>query len=230
MSASATGLAPPRAASFWSTSNGKKAVMAVTGVGLAGFTLAHLAGNLQIFLGPDKFNSYALTLRELPALTWTVRALLIVAVLLHVWSSLKLAVLRAEARPRDYARFRSAGSTYSARTMYMSGPIIGAFVIYHLMQFTFGVGGTPYDELDAYGNVIAGFRVPAVSAFYILAMLLLCMHLRHGLWSIFQTLGVNHPRHTPRLKRLATIAALFIFFGFVSIPIAVLTRLIPQLV
>ncbi|HEV8145586.1 MAG TPA: succinate dehydrogenase cytochrome b subunit [Bryobacteraceae bacterium] len=230
MSAAATGLAPPRAASFWSTSNGKKAVMAVTGVGLAGFTLAHLAGNLQIFLGPDKFNSYALTLRELPALTWTVRALLIVAVILHVWSSLKLAVLRAESRPRDYARFRSAGSTYSARTMYMSGPIIGAFVIYHLMQFTFGVGGTPYDELDAYGNVIAGFRVPAVSAFYILAMLLLCMHLRHGLWSIFQTLGVNHPRHTPRLKRLATIAALFIFFGFVSIPIAVLTRLIPQLV
>jgi succinate dehydrogenase / fumarate reductase cytochrome b subunit len=114
--------------------------------------------------------------------------------------------------------------------MYMSGPIIGAFVIYHLMQFTFGVGGTPYDELDAYGNVIAGFRVPAVSAFYILAMLLLCMHLRHGLWSIFQTLGVNHPRYTPRLKRLATIAALFIFFGFISIPIAVLTRLIPQLV
>jgi succinate dehydrogenase / fumarate reductase cytochrome b subunit len=230
MSASATGLAAPRAASFWSTSNGKKAVMAVTGVGLAGFTLAHLAGNLQIFLGPDKFNSYALTLRELPALTWTVRAVLIVAVILHVWSSLKLAVLRAEARPRDYARIRSAGSTYSARTMYMSGPIIGAFVIYHLMQFTFGVGGTPYEELDAYGNVIAGFRVPAVSAFYILAMLLLCMHLRHGLWSIFQTLGVQNPRHTPRLKRLATIAALFIFFGFISIPIAVLTRLIPQLV
>jgi len=230
MSASATGLAPPRAASFWSTSNGKKAVMAVTGVGLAGFTLAHLAGNLQIFLGPDKFNGYALALRELPALTWTVRALLIVAVILHVWSSLKLAVLRAEARPRDYARIRSAGSTYSSRTMYMSGPIIGAFVIYHLMQFTFGVGGTPYDELDAYGNVIAGFRVPAVSAFYILAMLLLCMHLRHGLWSIFQTLGVQNPRHTPRLKRLATIAALFIFFGFISIPIAVLTRLIPQLV
>ncbi len=230
MSASAAGLAGPRAARFWSTSNGKKAVMAVSGAVLAGFVFAHLAGNLQIFIGPEKFNSYALTLRNLPALTWTVRVVLIVMVTVHVWSSLQLAVLRAEARPRDYARIRPAGSTYASRTMYMSGPIIGAFVIYHLMQFTFGVGGTPYEDLDPYGNVIAGFRVPVVSFFYLLAMLLLCLHLRHGLWSMFQTLGLSHPRYTPRLKRLATIVALFVFFGFISIPVAVLAGLIPQMV
>src|SRR6267154_1069038 len=122
MSASAAGLAGPRAARFWSTSNGKKAVMAVSGAVLAGFVFAHLAGNLQIFIGPEKFNSYALTLRNLPALTWTVRVVLIVMVTVHVWSSLQLAVLRAEARPRDYARIRPAGSTYASRTMYMSGP------------------------------------------------------------------------------------------------------------
>jgi succinate dehydrogenase / fumarate reductase cytochrome b subunit len=230
MSASAAGIAGPRATRFWSTSNGKKAVMAVSGVVLAGFVLGHLAGNLQIFLGPDKFNTYARTLRELPGLVWGVRLLLIVMVTLHVWSSLQLAVLRSEARPRDYVRIRSTASTYASRTMYMSGPIIGAFVIYHLMQFTFGVGGTPYDDVDAYGNVIAGFRYPAVVAFYVLAMLLLCLHLRHGLWSMFQTLGLQHAHHTPRIKRIATILALFVFFGFISIPIAVLSGLIPQMV
>src|SRR5258705_12432032 len=96
------------------------------------------------------------------------------------------------------------------------------------MQFTFGVGGTPYHQFDAYGNVIEGFRVPAVSIFYTIAMALLCMHLRHGLWSMFQTLGFYHPRHTPRIHRLASLIALFIFFGFISITIAVMLRLIPQ--
>jgi succinate dehydrogenase / fumarate reductase cytochrome b subunit len=112
--------------------------------------------------------------------------------------------------------------------MYMSGPIIAAFVVYHLMEFTFGVGGTPYDPFDAYGNVIAGFRSIPVAAFYILAMALLCLHLRHGLWSLLQTLGFTHPRYMPRIKALAATVALLIFLGFVSIPVAVLTRVIPR--
>ena len=85
--------------------------------------------------------------------------------------------------------------------MYWSGPIIAAFVVYHLMQFTFGVGGTPYQEADAYGNVINGFRVPIVAIFYIIAMGMLCLHLRHGLWSMVQSLGFAHPRHTPAIQR-----------------------------
>jgi len=230
MSATVVGIAPgARALRFWTTTNGKKAVMAVSGAILAGFVVGHLLGNLQIFLGPDQFNAYARTLRGLPELVWPVRAVLLIMVILHIWSSLQLAVIKSEARPVDYVRHKSSGSTYASRTMYMSGPIIAAFVIYHLMQFTFGVGGTRYNMYDAYGNVINGFRVPAVSAFYILAMALLCLHLRHGLWSMFQTLGFHHPRHTPRLRRLATALALFIFFGFISIPIAVLARVIPQI-
>jgi len=228
MSATATGLAPgARAWRFWATTNGKKAVMAVSGIVLAGFVLGHLAGNLQIFLGPDQFNGYARTLRHLPELIWPVRVLLLVMVLLHIWSSLQLAVLKSEARPIGYVRHQPAGSSYASRTMYWSGPIIFAFVVYHLMQFTFGVGGTPYNEFDAYGNVINGFKVPAVSIFYIIAMALLCLHLRHGLWSLFQTLGFYHPRHTPRIKRLASLISLFIFFGFISIPIAVMIHVIP---
>lgn len=233
MSASAAGIGvqkgPTRALRFWNTTLGKKAVMATTGLILALFVLGHLLGNLQIFLGPDAFNGYARTLRHLPELLWPVRIILLVSVILHIWSSLQLAVTKSEARPTGYQRWRSSGTSYASRTMYWSGPIIAAFVVYHLMQFTFGVGGTPYSPFDPYGNVISGFRVPAVSFFYIFAMGLLCLHLRHGLWSMFQTLGFYHPRHTPRIHRLANLIALFIFFGFISIPIAVLLRVIPQI-
>ena len=234
MSATAAGIpsgakVPARAWRFWQTTIGKKAVMAVTGAILGAFVLGHLAGNLQIFLGPDVFNAYARMLRNLPELLWPVRVVLLICVIAHIWSSLQLAVLKSEARPENYVKKRNTGSDYASRTMYWSGPIIAAFVIYHLMQFTFGVGGTPYNSRDAYGNVIEGFRVPLVSLFYILALALLCLHLRHGLWSLFQTLGFYHPRHTPRIHRLASLLALLIFFGFISIPIAVMLRLIPQI-
>ena len=230
MSATAAGIPrPARAWRFWQTTIGKKAVMAASGIVLAGFVLGHLIGNLQIFLGPDVFNSYAKTLRNLPELVWPVRAVLLVCVIAHIWSSLQLAVTKSEARPIGYTKLKPAGSSYASRTMYWSGPIVAAFVVYHLMQFTFGVGGTPFHDRDAYGNVISGFRVPVVSIFYIIAMGLLCLHLRHGLWSMFQTLGFYHPRHTPRIKRLASLIALFVFFGFISIPVAVMLRVIPQL-
>lgn len=229
MSAAGAGIAATlRPLRFWQTTIAKKAVMAVTGAILGLFVLGHLAGNLQIFLGPDSFNGYARNLRHLPELVWPVRVILLISVIAHIWSSIQLAVVKSEARPTGYIRHKPAGSSYASRTMYWSGPIIAAFVVYHLMQFTWGVGGTPYQPFDAYGNVIEGFRVPAVSIFYIIAMALLCLHLRHGLWSMFQTLGFSHPRYTPRLKRFASIVSLFIFFGFISIPIAVMLRVIPQ--
>jgi succinate dehydrogenase / fumarate reductase cytochrome b subunit len=219
----------PAVPRFRDTTVGKKAVMAVTGVVLAGFVVAHLLGNLQIFLGPERFNGYARALKAIPELLWAVRTALLVSVVLHIWSSVQLAVVKSEARPLGYVRTKSIASSYASRTMYMSGPILAAFIIYHLMQFTFGVGGTPYMESDPYGNVINGFRVPAVSLFYIIAMGLLCLHLRHGLSSIVQTLGLEHPRYTPRLKAWAVIVATLIFFGFVSIPVAVLAGVIPTI-
>lgn len=227
MASTTTGIAPTLR--FWDTTIGKKAVMAVSGAVLVGFVVFHLLGNLQIFLGPDRFNNYAHALKSLPELLWTVRIALLVSVILHIWSSVQLAVVKSEARPIDYVRTKSTASSYASRTMYMSGPILAAFIVYHLLQFTFGAGGTPFMESDPYGNVINGFRVPAVSLFYIVAMLLLCLHLRHGLSSIVQTLGLHHPRYTPRLKTLAVIAATLIFFGFVSIPVAVMTGLIPTI-
>ncbi len=202
--------------------------MAVSGVILAAFVVLHLAGNLQIFLGPERFNGYARALRAIPELLWLARAVLLVMVGLHIWSTVQLSVVKSDARPVKYAAYSPAHSSYASRTMYMSGPIIAAFVIYHLMQFTFGVGGTRFAEGDAYGNVIAGFRNPVISGFYILAMALLCLHLRHGLWSLFQSLGFHHPRYMPRMQVAALVIALIIFIGFVSIPVAVLARVIPD--
>jgi len=219
-----------RAGRFWSSTNGKKAVMAVSGVVLAGFVVAHLLGNLQIFLGPDQFNGYARALRRVPELLWTIRVLLIVMVLLHIWSSVQLAVIKSEARPRGYTKQTADHSNYASRTMYLSGPIIAAFVVYHLMQFTFGVGGTPYTRFDAYQNVIDGFHVLPISAFYMVAIALLCVHLRHGLWSMLQTLGFYHPGFLKRAKTVAAVLALMVFLGFISIPVAVLLRVIPRVV
>jgi succinate dehydrogenase / fumarate reductase cytochrome b subunit len=229
-----TASAPARAGSvrvlsFLSSTVGKKAVMAISGIALFGFVVIHLIGNLQIFLGPDVFNAYARSLRHLPALVWSSRVVLLVMVTLHIWVSLQLAVGKSEARPIGYERHVSAGSMYASRTMYMSGPIIAAFVVYHLLQFTFGIGGTKFEQFDAYGNVINGFQVPVVSGFYVIAIALLCVHLRHGLWSIFQTLGFHHERYLRRVKNAAGFIAMLIFLGFVSIPIAVVLRIIPEI-
>jgi succinate dehydrogenase / fumarate reductase cytochrome b subunit len=213
---------------FWNTTNGKKAVMATSGAVLFGFIVTHLADNLQIYLGPERFNDFAHLLHSLEGPLWVVRSILILAVLAHIWSTIQLALVKSHARPMGYMRYQPSKSTYASRTMYMSGPIVAAFVVYHLLHLTFGMGGTAFDPSDPYGNVVAGFRVPAVSIAYIIAMALLCLHLRHGIWSAFQTLGFHHPNYTPRLRALATLIALIIFFGFISIPISVMAHVVPQ--
>jgi succinate dehydrogenase / fumarate reductase cytochrome b subunit len=229
MSTSAVAVGSAKTLRFWNTANGKKAIMATTGAVLFGFVIVHLAGNLQIFRGPEAFNGYAESVHALGGLLWFARGFLLIAVALHIWSTIQLAIVKSHARPVAYVRYQPSTSTYASRSMYTSGPIIAAFVVYHLLQFTFGMGGTPYDPADAYGNVIAGFRVPVIAIAYVIAMALLCLHLRHGLWSALQTLGLNHPRYTPHLRVLATLIALAIFFGFISIPISVMARVVPQI-
>ena len=226
MSAAVSVLKDTRALRFWQSTVGKKAVMAVSGVILFAFVVGHLLGNLQIYEGPEKLNRYARFLRTMPSLLWAVRITLLVMVILHIWASVQLALLQHEARPVAYRQRKAIASTYASRTMYWSGPIILAFVIYHLMQFTFGVGGTPYRAGDVYANVVAGFRIPVVSGFYIVAMVLLGLHLSHGLWSMFQSLGFSHPRYTPAIKTAAKTIAWLIALGNISIPVAVLSGLI----
>jgi succinate dehydrogenase / fumarate reductase cytochrome b subunit len=223
MSASAANL-PAGSLRFWQTTVGKKAVMAITGFILFGFVVGHLLGNLQVFEGPQKLNHYAALLKSLPALLWGTRTILFVSVILHIWSSWQLWLLQREARPVGYVKKVNVSSTYASRTMQWSGPIILAFVIWHLLQFTFGTvhPGAPFDEHDVYNNVVLGFQVWPVSLFYIIAMVMLCYHLYHGLWSMFQSLGFSHPVYTPMLRGLAKVVAILLAIGYISIPVAVL--------
>jgi len=215
----ATAVVPQRC---YSSTIGKKVAMAVSGCILFLFVAGHLIGNLQIYEGPEKLNRYAVLLRSMPALLWGVRVVLLAMVLLHIWTSIQLAARNIAARPVGYRMKKATGSSYASRTMYWSGPIILAFVIYHLLDFTFGKVNPHYQPGNVYGNVVASFQVIPVAAFYILAMLLLCLHLYHGLWSMFQSLGIAHPRYTPLLRKGAGVVATLIAVGNISIPVAVM--------
>jgi succinate dehydrogenase / fumarate reductase cytochrome b subunit len=224
MSTAVAGPHQNRAPSFWQSTNGKKAVMAVTGAILFLFVIGHLLGNLQVFDGPDRLNAYGRFLKNLGELLWIVRIVLLAAVGLHIVATVQLALRNQKARPVGYKVKKWVNSNYADRTMYWSGPIVLAFVIFHLLQFTAGYihPESQFIEGDVYHNVVAGFQVWWVSAWYIFSMILLGFHLRHGLWSMFQSVGMNHPRHTPALQQAALWIAILITAGYISIPIAVL--------
>jgi succinate dehydrogenase / fumarate reductase, cytochrome b subunit len=213
-----------RPARFWASTNGKKAVMAITGAILFLFVLFHMIGNLQVFEGPEQLNIYWFALRRFPEALWGARLVMLLAVVLHITASIQLALRKSAARPIGYAKRQNVNSDYSSRTMYWSGPILLAFVIYHLLHFTAGYvhPGFNFVEGDVYHNVIGGFSVWWVAAWYIFSMILLAFHIRHGAWSMFQSLGMNHPRHTPILKTAASALAIVIAAGYISIPLCVL--------
>ena len=228
MSTAAVGLRRNPAATFWGSTNGKKAVMAVTGAILFGFIIGHLAGNLQIFEGREKLNAYGHFLHSIGELLWPVRVVLIISVLLHITATVQLALLKKRARPVGYSRKEAIASSYASRTMYWSGPIVLAFVIFHLLQFTAGYihPESQFIEGDVYHNVVAGFQVWWVSVWYIFSVSLLGLHLSHGISSMFQSLGYNHPKHTLVLKSAAVVIAVLITLGYISIPISVLLGIV----
>lgn len=233
MSAIATPSQLNRVIGFYEATIGKKVVMAITGVILFGYVLGHLLGNLQIYSpDPEQINRYAKFLHSQPVLLWGVRLLLLVSVIMHITASVQLWLLKQKARPVAYIKKDDIPTSYAARTMIWSGPIIAAFVIFHILHLTVGAvpGLTSHElaggDVNVRANVIAGFQNYWVSGFYIFAMVLLCMHLYHGLWSMFQSLGINHPRYTPWFKKFAAVFAWFIALGNISIPVAVLAGLV----
>jgi succinate dehydrogenase / fumarate reductase, cytochrome b subunit len=211
---------------FYQTSLGKKVVMAVTGAVMFGFLLTHCAGNLQVFKGAEKMDDYAVLLRKFGSVLWIARLTLLVSVILHIVAAIQLTKLKSDARPVAYVRKESVQASYASRTMMWSGPIILAFLVYHLLHLTFGTVHPDFQELHPYENVVAGFSVPIVSIAYIVAMVMLGFHLYHGLWSMFQTVGIDHPRYTPMLKRASAIVTVLLVAGFVSVPLAVLTGVV----
>lgn len=212
-----------RPVTFWQSTNGKKVVMAVTGCMMFLFVTGHMLGNLQIFEGPARINAYSHLLHSLGELLWMIRGTLLLAILLHIITTVQLALRSWEARPVGYSRKEAINSSYASRTMYWSGPIVLAFIIFHLLQFTAGYlhPHATFTQGEVYSNVVSGFQVWWVSAWYIIAVGLLSFHLSHGIWSMFQSVGLAHKRHTAMLKITAKAIAILIFLGYSSIPISV---------
>lgn len=223
-----TGLAAPDRISFTGSTIGRKAVMAVTGVVLFGFVLGHMAGNLQVYLGRESFNAYAELLRHAlhGAGLWIARAVLLTAVVLHAWAAWLTARTSWAARPVGYRRWTARESTYSSRTMRWGGVLIGLFVVYHLLHFTFGTAHPDFIPTDPYHNFVTGFEQWPVAAVYVAANIVLGFHLRHGVWSMLQTLGLSHPRYKRLAVGAALLFALVVTLGNLSFPIAVLTGVI----
>lgn len=213
-------------AAFYRSTVGKKFFIATTGIILFLFVLLHMIGNLQIFLGPEKLNDYGKLLHYEPALLWLARAVLLLCVLTHFLAAVQLTVQNWGSRPMRYALRNYREADYAARTMIWTGPIVAAFIVYHLMHLTLGTVHPSFIPGDVYHNVVTGFQVWPVAAFYILANILLGVHLYHGLWSLFQTLGLNHPAYN-RWRRVAAVAlSALIVAGNVSIPLAVLAGVV----
>jgi succinate dehydrogenase / fumarate reductase cytochrome b subunit len=219
----------PRFKSPLSTSIGSKTVMAITGLLLFGFVVAHMVGNLQVFAGPEKLNAYAKMLKDLGPLLWAMRLGLLGIFLTHVATAFVIHRANTAARPVAYVSAKPQVTTYAARTMFWSGLLVLAFVVYHLAHFTFGwLAPAQFDLRDAagrhdvYAMVVLGFRVPAIAVSYVVAQAVLAMHLSHGLSSAFQTLGVTHPRLAFLKAGFGKAVAAVIFLGNVSMPLAAL--------
>jgi succinate dehydrogenase / fumarate reductase cytochrome b subunit len=222
---------------YWSSSIGKKLVVALTGIVLVLFLAGHLIGNLVVFMGPEPFNAYAYFLHHMlhGAGIWLFRAVMIVMVAAHIAATVALTIQNRAAR-KPYECKTTIQASVSSRYMILSGLTILAFVVYHMLHFTARIGNE-YNSLDRYKTtlhgvegevhnawlmVIDGFNWWPASLFYVIAMTLLCSHLIHGVQSIFQTLGLRSKKSTSLLQQLSIGYAAFIWLGFISIPVAIL--------
>ena len=207
---------------FYRTAVGKKVVVAATGIVLALFLLVHMLGNLQLFSGPDSLNGYSRFLHSKPVFVAVVRLVIAAAFVLHVTATLQLFFQNRAARPQGYRMRHYEEVDLSSSTMIWTGPLVLAFLVYHLLHFTFGSAHPNFQRGDVYHNVVAGFSNWWVAGTYILANLFVVLHLSHGLWSWFQTLGLAHPRYNHWRKWFAYLVALSIGLGNISMPVAVL--------
>lgn len=232
---------------LYRSSIGKKVVMAVTGIFLVSFLIIHMYGNTKMFYGPEVFNAYAAGLRDFghpvlghEHLLWVMRILLLASIAGHIWSAFALtAQSQKSAYANGVSKIKRYGQKqrrtgYAAYTMRFGGVVIFLFIIFHLLNFTLGVAGYKPGEFipehngvyNAYNNVVVGFQHPLVSGFYILAMIFLGLHLFHGIWSAFQTLGLNNEKYTSTWRGIAILVTAIIILPNIFFPIAVMSGII----
>ncbi|MFN7959607.1 MAG: succinate dehydrogenase cytochrome b subunit [Holophagaceae bacterium] len=220
--------AEARGQGFLASSVGRKVVMAATGIVLFGFVTVHMIGNTQAYMGAESFNAYAKFLHSMlhGGGIWIFRAVLLAAAGLHIWAAVSLTLDNQAARPVGYRAQQSVASTWASRTMRWSGFILAAFIVYHLLHLTTGQAHPSFDHSNPYANFVNGFKVPAASAFYIVAQLCLGLHMWHGVWSVTQSLGLAHPRYDGLRRGFATGLTLLVVGVNITYPIAVLTGVI----
>lgn len=222
---------------IFNSSLGKKYIMAITGFAMFGFVIGHLIGNLQIFLGPEAINRYGHFLQTNMEIVWPARIGLLTMIFLHIWAAMRLSAENRAARPVQYGEWNPTVASYASRTMLMSGLIIAAFIVYHLLHYTAmvesvnmtGKNFTAKPEFydvegrhDIFKMMVVGFNNVLVSGFYVVAMALLSLHLSHGVSAMFQSLGWKKKSYAGLLDGFAKAVAVFIFVGYSSIPIAIL--------
>lgn len=208
--------------------------MAISGCALFGFVIGHLLGNLQIFLGPEALNRYGHFLQSTPELIWPARIGLLVLAGLHIAAAIALTKQNRSARPAPYGDYNVVAASYASRTMFMSGLIVLVFIIYHLLHFTIQAPGInftgqdfrnlqdPQGRHDIYSMMVLGYKRPLVSLFYVVGVGLLCLHLSHGVSSMFQSMGWKNKAYGSFLDKFGIAASVIIFLGYISIPAAVL--------
>jgi succinate dehydrogenase / fumarate reductase, cytochrome b subunit len=218
---------------LFTSSLGKKVLMAVTGAGLFLFVIGHLVGNLQIFLGPEAINSYGHFLQTTPEILWPARIGLLAFVIIHIWTSISLTLENRAARGSQYEVKEVVAASVASRTMIWSGLVIFAFVLFHLAHYTWLIVHPEFRDLhdangwhDIYRMMVLGFSNSWVSGFYVLSIGLLCVHLSHGASAMFQSLGLKNEAYSRAIDCSAKVAAVIIFLGYISIPLAVLMGLV----
>jgi len=219
---------------LYRSSLGKKYVMAITGIVWMGYVAGHMYGNTKMYQGPEQINAYAEWLKTIgyPALPkegflWIARSALIAALLLHIHAAWALTVMNRKARPIGYQAPRDyIAANWASRTMRWTGPLVLFFMAYHLADLTFGWVNPDFVKGDVYGNIVASFEVVPIALLYIVANLALGIHLFHGAWSLFQSMGWNNPRFNSARRYFAAGFSIVVTAGNVSFPIAVLTGVV----
>jgi succinate dehydrogenase / fumarate reductase cytochrome b subunit len=217
---------------LFSDSIGRKVVMAITGLLMVLFVIGHLLGNLTIFAGPNGINSYAFHLHELAPVVWGTRIVMGAAVLLHLFLSIQITLENSAAKPDRYAVQNSLRATFASKNMIWTGAIIGVFIVYHLLHFTFRVTpnlalGLDYmNRFDVYTMVVKALAGAFTGLVYLVAMVSLFFHLSHGIQSVFQTLGLSNGFLLPRWGLVGKVLSVIFLVGFGSIPAVILVGIL----
>lgn len=218
-----------RVAALYRSSVGKKVLMAVTGFIWFGFLVGHMAGNLKAFLGAEHFDEYAHHLRVLGepllpagAFLWSFRTFVFLAFVIHVYMAWQTSKTSWDARGQKYKKQKNLSFSGTSQFMRWGGVFILVFVVFHILHMTTGQAHPQFVAGEAYDNLIIGLSNPWVASFYVVAMVAICLHLYHGLWSMLQTVGAAHPKYKHLRRPAAIVVALAVFLGFITIPVSVL--------